>query len=459
MLKRRRFLTHSCSLGLAGATLSSNLLQLGLARNAAAQNAGDYRALVCILLAGGNDSFNMLAPLDDDQYARYQAIRTDLALPLEELLPLNALTPQGRRYGLHPGMAPLQALFDAGDAALICNVGTLLEPFDAVAVANGSAKAPLGLFSHADQIQQWQTAISDERIAQGWGGRVADLLQGQDPANAISMNISLSGNNVFQSGTKAIPYSVSTEGNGATGINRYDDGSDFGRYRKSIVDALLAIEQQHILRREYHGRLDNALQAQQVFTAALEDAPELLTTFSSNPFSQSLRQIARVISVQDLLGASRQTFFVNFGGWDHHDDVLDNQAAMLPVVAAGLREFRDAMVELGRHEQVTTFTTSDFGRTLTSNGKGSDHGWGGHHVVMGGAVNGGRFFGEYPELAPDSPLDVGRGIYAPTTSVDEYFAELALWLGVSAEDLDTVLPNVATFYSPGGGAAPLGFLT
>jgi uncharacterized protein (DUF1501 family) len=458
MISRRKFLSHSCSLGLASATLSSTLLNLGLARRAAAQGATDYRALVCILLAGGNDSWNMLVPTDADQYARYQAIRTDLALPRSSLLALPGATRDGRSYGLHPGMPGLQALVAGGDAGLLCNVGTLREPFDPVALANGSARAPLGLFSHADQIQQWQTGIVDARVTEGWGGRVADLLQGANAANGISMNISLSGNNVFQSGATVGEYSVEAADEGAAGINAYDDGTQFGSYRKQVIDSLLAVEQDNILRREYRDRLANAIDSQKIFVGALQQAPALATPFSANYFSRGLRQIARIISVREQLGASRQTFFITVGGWDHHDDVLDKQAEMLPMISAGLLEFRNALNELAVFDAVTTFTTSDFGRTLTSNGKGSDHGWGGHHIVMGGSLAGGTYFGNYPEIKPGNPLDVGRGIYAPTTAVDEYFAELALWFGVPASELGSVLPNVARFYSPGSPELPLGFL-
>jgi len=458
MLNRRKFLSHSCSLGLASATLSSSLLQLGMARNVAAQSAQDYRALVCILLAGGNDSYNMLAPVDSDQYQQYAAIRSDLALPRNDLLALGATTAEGRSYGLHPGMTGLRDLFDRGDAGLLCNVGTLLEPFDAAAVANGSARAPLGLFSHSDQIAQWQTAILDERSAVGWGGRVADLLQGANAANGISMNLSLSGNNTFQSGKTVSEYSIQGDGEIETGIIRYGDGTPFGDFRQSAVDSILAIEQSNIFRREYRSRLRNAIDSGIIFNEALGRVPELATQFSPNYFSLGLQQIARVIAARDTLGASRQTFFILVGGWDHHDDVLENQAEMLPMVSQGLVEFRNALTELDVFNQVTTFTTSDFGRTLTSNGKGSDHGWGGHHVVMGGAVKGRAFYGSYPEIQPASPLDVGRGIYAPTTAVDEYFAELALWFGVGVSELDTVLPNIGSFYNAGSGQAPLGFL-
>ena len=458
MMTRRRFLTHSCSLGIASATVTSTLLQLGLARTAAAQSAPGYKALVCILLAGGNDSYNMLVPADDDQFAEYRGIRADLALEQNSLLVLPGTT-NGRTYGLHPGMPELHALFASGDAAMIANVGTLLEAFDAQAVASGTAKLPLGLFSHSDQINQWQTAVPDARVAQGWGGRIADLMQDVNVQNGVSMNISLSGSNVFQSGNEVSEYSIEASGDGAPGINAYDDGSEYGALKKRMVDDLLAVQQEHIFRREYSRRLRSAIDAQAVFVDALQTSPALTTSFSPGYFSQSLRQIARVIGARDALGASRQTFFVTVGGWDHHDEVLDNQANMLPAISRGLQEFRDALVELGVYDDVTTFTTSDFGRTLTSNGKGSDHGWGGHHIVMGGAVNGGTIYGEYPILSPSSPLDVGRGVYAPTTSVDEYFAELAGWFGVSASELDQVLPNVRSFYSPESTEPPIGFLS
>lgn len=459
MMTRRGFLSHTCSLGIASATVSSSLLSLGLARTAAAQSAPGYRALVCILLAGGNDSYNMLVPVDNDQYAEYLAIRSDLALAQNDLLSLPGTASNGRNYGVHPGMPELQSLFANGDAALIANVGTLLEAFDAQAVANGTAQLPLGLFSHADQINQWQTAVPDARIAQGWGGRIADLMQGVNVMNGVSMNISLSGSNVFQSGNQVGEYSIEPTGDGAPGINSYDDGSDFGALKKRMVDDLLAVQQQNIFRREYSRRLRAAIDAQSVFVDALQTSPTLSTQFSPGYFSQALQQISRVIGARDALGATRQTFFVTVGGWDHHDDVIDNHANMLPAISAGLQEFRNALVELDVFNEVTTFTTSDFGRTLTSNGKGSDHGWGGHHIVMGGSVNGATIYGDYPILSASNPLDVGRGVYAPTTSVDEYFAELASWFGVSASELDRVLPNVRTFYSPESATPPIGFLS
>jgi len=457
-LSRRRFLAHSCRAAVTAATASSSLLTLGAARYAAAATPADYKALVCVLLAGGNDSFNMLLPNDADQYAEYASLRSDLALPFTDLLALPGQTSAGRNYALHPGMTALQDLYTQGDAALIANIGTLLEPIDASAIDNGTAELPLGLFSHSDQIAQWQTALPQSRVAQGWGGRLADLLQDPDPLGGISMNISLSGSNVFQSGENAVEYSITAEGDGAAGINAYDDGSPFGNFRKRMVDELLAVQQQNIFRREYASRLRRSVEAQDVFVEAIQTAPTLNTSFSENYFSANLRQIARTIGSAEALNARRQTFFVTVGGWDHHDEVLENQAAMLPMISIGLAEFRDALTELGVLDRVATFTISDFGRTLTSNGKGSDHGWGGHHIVMGGPVRGGEIYGDYPLLSTNSPLDVGRGVYVPTTPIDTYFAELALWFGVSANDLSLVLPNITRFYSPGSGTPPLGFL-
>lgn len=458
VLSRRRFLSRSCTLGIAGTTWGSSLLQLGLARQAAAQSTGDYKALVCILLAGGNDSYNMLVPNDGEHYARYADIRSDLALPQASLLPLSNTDTLCRSFALHPGMSGLQSLFSSGQAAMLAGAGTLLEPMDSAALASGTAALPLGLFSHSDQIQQWQTAVSDERIAQGWGGRIADIIEGGNPANGISMNVSLSGNNTFQSGGVSTPYAISASGDGAPALAGYNETDDEGEFTRTAIDNLLAAAQSKLFRREYGKRLSSAIESQVIFVDALSTAGEPGTAFSAAPFSQALRQITRVIAARDSLGASRQTFFVTVGGWDHHDDVIEKQASMLPSVDAGLLEFQTAMNAMGVSDQVTTFTTSDFGRTLTSNGKGSDHGWGGHHIVMGGAVNGGQIYGEYPDIYPGNPLDVGRGIYAPTTSLDEYFAELALWFGINTSDISSVLPNLDRFFSASGSARPLGFL-
>ncbi len=457
MITRRNFINHACGLGVSAAPIVSSLLSLGAARQLSAQTLPDYKAMVCILLAGGNDSYNMVIPNDSDQYSQYSAIRSDLALKQQSLLPLAGATESGRHYALHPGMAQVQQLFDNGELAIMANVGTMVEAVDAQAVEAGTAKLPLGLLSHSDQIAQWQTALPGTRSTSGWGGRLADLFQGVNLANGISMNISLSGTNIFQSGVATGEYSIDSQGDGAIGIDEYNDGSEFGAFQKQIIDSMFAVKHTNLFRSEYSLRMRSSIEAQRVFVEALQSTNLPTTTFSQNKLSQSLRQISRVIAARETLGVSRQTFFITVGGWDHHDELLDNQAALLPLLSTGLSEFRHALVELGVFQDVTTFTISDFARTLTSNGRGSDHGWGGHQLMMGGSVNGQRLYGSYPILAKNSPLDIGRGIYIPTTSVDLYFAELALWFGVSQADLPMILPNIGKFYA-GGNSAPLGFM-
>ena len=457
MASRRRFISHSCGLGVAAATAGTSVISLGFARQAAA-NASDYRALVCVLLAGGNDSYNMIVPTDTEQYNEYAALRTDLALPREVLLPLTEDV-EGREFGVHPGMPDVYDLYERGEIAILNNVGTLLEPVDVEAIRNG-ARVPLGLYSHSDQIRQWQTSISDTRNKPGgWAGRIADL-ELPNLANGLAMNISLSGSNPFQSGSYTAPYSISPFGNGVQGLFNYsrDPNNGYGYWRKSTIDRILGVEHENVFRQEYSRQFRGALAAEELFLGALVQAPELQTTFTDHYFSQAMRQIARVISVRDTLEANRQTFFITVGGWDHHDGVVEKQAAMLPWINDGLKSFRDALKELGVWSSVTTFTISDFARTMTSNGKGSDHGWGGNQLVMGGDVHGGTMYGEYPTLSQNSPLDTGRGVYVPTTAVEQYFSELALWFGVARSDLAYVLPNVETFYSPSSTESPMGFM-
>ena len=447
---RRRFLQHSAAVGLAAATQMNTLGHL-----AHAGGSGDYKALVCILLAGGADSFNMLVPYDAARYANYVAFRSDLALPRVELLPLSYTGAHGETFAVHPGLGAVRTLFDQGELAFVANVGTLAEPTDKTAFTQGTVRLPLGLFSHADQIAQWQTSVPDRRIATGVAGRIADIVAGASMPSPVSMNISLSGTNVFQTGASVTDYALDAN-DGVRLVAGY--GQPGSEVFTTALDAMLAGSYADPFRRSYAARLRTAIDSGATFKSVLDSAPVLSTAFSATPLSRGLAEIAKVISVRDALSASRQTFFVSLGGWDHHDNVLTLQAQMLPGVASALSEFQQAMVELGVGDAVTTFTISDFGRTLTSNGKGSDHGWGGHQLAMGGAVAGRRVYGEYPTLIPDNALDVGRGRYIPTTSVDAFYAELALWFGIAPSDLDVVLPNIRRFYAPESMTPPVGFM-
>jgi uncharacterized protein (DUF1501 family) len=453
---RRRFLGQASCAAVGTVALCNTAVNLGML-NALACDAPNYKAMVCLFLSGGIDSFNLVVPSGQAEYDEYAAARADLALPQDQLLPIVPATPDGRQYGLHPGLTELQALFEQGRLALLPNVGTLVEPTTMQQFRNRSVALPLGLFSHSDQQMHWQTSMPDQRSAVGWGGRMADILQAGNCNQNISMNISLSGNNVFQTGLMTSHYTISE--NGSTGLRDYDAPSPSALIRTEAVDSLLGLIYQNLFEKTFAARMRGAIDAHVEFSAAIEAVPPFQTQFSDTRLSRQFRMIATTIAAREALGMRRQTFFVNTGGWDHHDEVLINQQNMLPVISQALSEFQSAMEELGIADQVTTFTASDFGRTLSSNGRGSDHAWGGNHLVMGGAVAGGDMYGSYPSLYAGNPLDTGRGRLIPTTSVDELFAELALWFGVPEPDLELVLPNVRRFYPAGSVVPPLGFLS
>lgn len=453
---RRRFLGQASCAAVGTTALYNTVLNMGMFNALACGAPDEYRGLVCLFLSGGIDSFNVLVPRGPAEHAEYAAVRGDLALPADTLLPITPLTPDGRQYGLHPSTGQLQSLFDAGHLALMANVGTLVEPTTLTQYNNGSVALPLGLFSHSDQALHWQTSVPDQRSAIGWGGRMSDILQPENCSQAISMNISLSGGNVFQTGNQTSFYTI-TE-NGAVNLTNYRGDWLEAQVFTQGIDGLLGLTYQHLFEKTYASRLRGAIDAGIAFAAATAAVPPLTTVFSDTSLSRQFKMIALTIAAREALGMKRQTFFVEFGGWDHHDELLLNQEAMLPVVSAALSEFYAALEELGVAQQVTTFTASDFGRTLSSNGQGSDHAWGGIHLVMGGSVRGGDLYGTFPDLYLGGPLDTGRGRLIPTTSVDAYFAELALWFGVPVADLSLVLPNITRFYTPGSAQPPVGFL-
>ncbi len=459
-ISRRTFLkgTGAACAAMGSLPFFSSFLNLGMISSASAANIGqEYKAMVCILLAGGNDSFNMLVPKGNAEYQEYKAARGDLALSQNDLLSLNIIEGDGREFGLHPGMGELSQLFNSGAASFITNVGTLVEPLANVQEVEAGAKLlPLGLFSHADQIEQWQTSLPDQRTGIGWGGRMNDLLEGLIGNNNISMNISLSGTNIFQTGNQTTEFSVSPEGTNS--IIGYQGEDPYEQILTQSIDSMLNLNYKNIFEQAYANKLRTSLDTEMAFREAVMSVKSVSTEFSENEFSKSLKFIANTINARNSLGLKRQVFFVLFGGWDHHDDTLPLQGEMLPVVSKGLYEFHSALNEMGITKDVVTFTISDFGRTLTSNGKGSDHAWGSNQIVMGGGVKGGRIFGDYPVLALDNPLDVGRGVLIPTISTDEFFAELALWFGVTGSELSQILPNIGRFYDTGSGSAPLGFL-
>ena len=430
----------------------SSVVPFSLLGCAGASASDDYRAVVCVLLAGGADSYNILVPRSEQGYAQYQTRRSDLALSRNDLLPLEGAL-DGVSFGLHPAMSSLQQRFNAGQATLVTNIGPLVEPTTRAALEAGNVRLPLGLFSHSDQILSWQTATPANRAGTGVGGRMLDAMPAANAGLALAGNISLSGNNSFQAGAATGSYAVSAT-DGVRRIAGYDNDV-FRRY----FDRFLEDPNTSTLRRVYGNKVQSAIDAGDVFNSALEGATALSTPFSEHYFSAAMKRIAELMSVRESLGVTRQTFFVTYGGWDHHEDTLGQQADMLPALDAGLGQFQVALEELGLSQSVTTFTISDFGRTLTSNGKGSDHGWGGNAMIMGGAVQGGQLYGHFPEQVEDNPLDVGRGRFLPSTATDAMYAEISRWMGVAPESLGSVLPNWANFEGSTQGAGLMGMLT
>lgn len=455
-LNRRQFLGQASCAAVGATSLLSTLSNLMLTNSAVAQNVAsfnDYRALVCMFLPGGNDSYNLLVPTGA-AYSDYEQIRADLALPQNTLLPINPLNNAGRSLALHPGAGGMQTLFEQEKLSFIANVGSLVRP-TTMSDFNTGNSIPYGVFSHSDQQEQWQTSMPDVRSGIGWAGRAADLLDTANVNSSVSMNISISGNNLFQVGNQVTPYTVNASG--APSLNGYAGDFGYNPIRHTAIDNQLAQEYKNMLEKTYSRMKRSSLDAYELFSEATSN-PLPADNLGTGPLGSQLRQVAKIIAGRNTLGVKRQIFYVQWGGWDFHDNVVDNMAAMIPVVSQAVKAFYDLTVAMGVANSVTLFSASEFGRSLTSNAKGSDHAWGGNQFMVGGAVNGKRIYGAYPDLFENNPLDTGRGRLIPTTSVDQMAAELALWMGVSKTDLPIVLPNISRFYNINGSSNPLGFM-
>lgn len=415
---------------------------------------GQNKALVFIMLDGGNDSFNMLVPTSTAAYNQYKSTRSNLKLPLNDLLPLQDFTDhKGRTFGLHPSMAEIQTLFNQKKLSFVANIAPMVRPTTKSQIEQGSALMPLGLLSHSDQFKHWQTARPDQRINHGWFGDFADSLQKDKKDNQISMNISLAGSNIMQNGKSASEYSITKQGSVGLIVNEQD--TPLNNALLSGFEELLEHNTGSQFKNSYLNITRQAQAQHQVFKNATQDI-NVNTAFSDSDLSQQLKMVAKSIKAAPQLGMQQQTFFVRYIGWDHHDELLSNQARMLKVLSNALSEFQDSLLELGVDDKVTTFTGSDFGRTLTSNGNGTDHGWGGNTMVMGNDIQGGKIFGEYPSLALNSSQDMGGGVIIPTTAIDELYAELALWFGANKNGLNSLFPNLRYFYNTQSTELPLG---
>ena len=503
---RRDFIRQALCAAVGTAALTNTIRDLRFINAAMAQTAGisDYKALVCVFLNGGNDANNLFIPTDPSEYANYAAIRTPvLAIPNADgsptaALALNPANADGHSYGVHPACPELRTLFNNGKLASIFNVGTLVYPVTKAQYSAKSVALPPQLFSHADQQVQWQTSIPDRPPTTGWGGRCADLLDGYNPRNGnaatLSMCISLAGANTFEVGGVVQQYSVSSSG--VVSLNSNLGPTSAQSARTQTLHEILGVDkvQQNLLTSNYALALEHALSSGTGLTAALNASPltsywnatfpTRVTVPNTNPaqsFTSSLlsqlKMVAKIIEAgyraagtNSGLGMKRQVFFVQVGGYDTHTGQTDNagstttnrarvitgsQASLFAELSQGLNAFQNAMAQIGAQygdadfeRRVTAFTASDFGRTLPSNALGSDHGWGSHHLVLGGGVNGRRTYGKWPVLTVGGPDDTSTGRWIPTTSVDQFAATMAKWFGVDSTSMPTVFPNLGRFNSP-----------
>jgi uncharacterized protein (DUF1501 family) len=415
--------------------------------NALAAGSG-YQALVCIFLSGGNDGHNTVIPISTAQqsYSLYQQGRGSLAIAQPTLLPI---ANGSDTYGLHPSLPEIQSLYNQGKAAVLANVGMLVQPLTRAQYLSPNAAVPAQLFSHSDQTGQWQTAIPTGLGSTGWGGRIADLLATQNSGAIFPPISSVGGCGLFCTGAQTSPATVPPPSSGSTGATGMATllGLQNATSRAAGMQQLLTFSNGLQLVQAGNGNTINGNNYATTLTGLLTKN-NITTAFpANNPLAAQLQTVANVMSVRTQLGLSRQIFFCQIGSFDTHSAQVETQTPLLQQLSQAVLAFYQATQELGIDQNVTTFTASEFGRTLNPSGvDGSDHAWGNHHFVIGSGVGGGKFYGEFPLLALAGPNDANaRGTLIPTTSVDQYGATLAQWFGVGAGSLAQVFPNIGNF--------------
>lgn len=441
---RRLFLQRTASLtALAATPFAATLATLG----AQAQSAPGYKALVCVFLFGGNDHANTIAPISGTEYTKYASARNQCALPAANFLTIAPTNYSGPALGLHPALSGIKSLFDDNKCAIMANVGPLAYPITKAQWNKGSPtiNVPNQLTSHADQQRGWQTGLPDASSETGWFGRMGDVLASAYPSGSnLSINISTAGDNTIQVGNGLPPYQITPNGAIKVGglTNLY--GGNIGA---ALRDVLTQDSGAHLMETQYAATIKRSIDIETLVSDGLTLVGNPTTLFQDDPLSRQLKMVARLIKARSTYGHQRQIFFVGLGGFDFHDNLINGQNERLIMVNNAIKSFYDETVAMGVANEVTTFTASDFGRALQGNGDGSDHGWGGHHFVVGGSVQGKRIAGTMPISELGSNDDAGNGILIPTTSVDQYAGSLASWLGVPAGNLVDVMPNIGRFNS------------
>ena len=457
---------------MAGLYASPFLMELNsVAAMAQSSGASDYRALVCVFLQGGNDGHGTVIATDPDSYAAFTQARSGapgLAYPLSQLLPIMPRTSQsGRTFALNPSLGGLQNLFNAGRAAVVANVGTLIAPATKAQVMSSSVPLPASLYSHFDQTAAWQAIASNGGSAEhiGWGGSVADLIESMGMnSNSMFTCISTAGIALFLSGQSSYQLNVTSAGPiPIGGLAQPLFGQPAGT---NALSSILTADEANLFAKEYEVVVNRSQQAQEQLSTSMLPAgatgipnpPQYLdpvtNKLTDNPLATSLQTVARIIGGRSGLGVSRQIFYVQLGSFDTHNNQAQLHAPLLTQLGQALEYFDGLMTSAGLGDQVTTFTASDFGRTLTSNSNGTDHGWGSHHFVVGGAVQGQDIYGQYPVVGANQANDVGAGRLIPAISVDEYAGTLARWFGLSDGQIRQILPNLGNF----GSSPYLGFM-
>lgn len=443
-MNRRNFIKNLLGGSVGISNASATLAGISLMNNALAQTStrfDDYKALVCVFLHGGNDSFNMLIPSDNIDYQRYQDVRQNLAIVQSDLISIVPSTATPYNLAMPNFMAPMQQLFNQGNLAFLANTGPLLQPVTKSQAQQNISLLPPQLFSHNDQQKHWQTAWPEQTTLTGWAGRMADLIM--DNQNPLSMNLSINGTNILQTGVNSLPYSL--DASGVETFSALDPNQNWNNDRVSAFRKLISSEK-HFLGQAHNAIYNRAQSNIDLVAGAINRVEGASITYPENHLANQLKMVATLASSQQLLAQPRQVFFVSMGGFDTHDNQTTDQPMLLQSLSEALFAFNADLQARGLTNNITTFTMSDFGRTLTSNGDGTDHGWGGHQIIMGGAVKGGDIYGTMPEdFTLNSVDDFGDGRIIPTTSVDQYAATLAKWFGLSMNEINAVFPNLSRF--------------